>query len=146
MKNSDTLFKDMGGNEHISCVPCKSFLGGPEPEACTHFQDYLTSDEEEALARLRQIKEEARMLRGRIRGLENAIELASSGESEKIASGIAEEQRYDCEGLRRELEECSSRLVELRGHWRDWQKRREQANYRKMVLLGHYPWQETAAS
>jgi hypothetical protein len=122
------------------CLPCQAFGKGPLEAACTPFKDYVTPEEEEVMGMLRELKEKARELRGKIRGLEHAMTMlptsngAGEGESPYAHPGHGE--------MRREMHECVEQLEALRGEWKEWEARREAERERKMVLLGHGEWRE----
>jgi hypothetical protein len=122
------------------CPPCGDFLDGPEPAACTRFQDYLTPEEEEVLAMLREIKERARLVRGKIRGIEMAMAMA--GQSDGCATGQGDDRVLSAGhgSMHEEMAACLGEMEALRGAWREWTARREAENERKLVLLGHRPW------
>ncbi len=101
-------------------------------EECTLFEDYLTAEEEGALSTLRKLKEESHKVRDKIRGLEEALELAPQNQSQSAFHKTRE-------GLHRELWVCFQQLEKLRSVWKEWETRREAANGRKMVLLGYSP-------
>lgn len=124
------------------CLPCETFLGGPEPEACMRFQDYLTPEEEEVLAMLRKLKKQARDLKGKMQGYARAVEMELM---EKPAGDLTSQERQRRRGQRGIYEEwqaCQKQLDDLRLQWKDLEKRKEEAHHRKMVLLGHRPWEE----
>jgi hypothetical protein len=133
---------DIAESRDEVCVPCEDFLGGPEPEACIHFKDYLSVEEEEVLAMLRQLKEQARTLRGKMRGLEKAMEGSLPGKPQETSSGEDDNRSRADEDLHEEWKACSQQLDELRALWKRWELRKEEANRRKMVLLGHLPWED----
>jgi len=93
-------------------------------------QDYLTAEEETGLSTLRRLKKESREIIGKIRGLEEALELVPQNQS-KSAFHKAQES------LHRELGVYFQQLEKLRDLWKEWEGHRELANRRKMVLLGY---------
>jgi hypothetical protein len=123
------------------CPPCEAFVGEAKPETCAFFQDYLTDEEQEVLETLRQLKSRARTLRGKIRGIEQALKMADTGDQGKSAEG--RKRKRAPQALYRELEKCRGQLDELRETWKEWEARRENAHHRKMVLLGHRPGEST---
>jgi len=119
------------GNAESTCFPCEAFAGGPEPSACTRGADYLSTEEEQILISLRELKAQARFLRGKIRGIQFARDM---GGAQEPAS----------ETLARELRSAMAEMEELRGVWEELQERLKRANARKLALLGHGPWQDAA--
>lgn len=115
------------------CIPCEAFAGGPEPAACSRGSDYLSHEEEQILAVLRDLKERARFLRGKIKSIGFAQEGGSAG-----AEGPGD-------SLRRELREAMGDLDALRKEWRQWEARLRKANARKLALLGHGRWEEAGS-
>lgn len=115
------------------CIPCEAFAGGPGPAACTRGSDYLSPEEEQILAVLRDLKERARFLRGSVKGIGFAQEGGSPGPEGLQGPG---------DSLRRELREAMDDLDALRKEWRQWEARLRKANARKLALLGHKPWEE----
>lgn len=115
------------------CIPCEAFAGGPEPCACTRSTDYLSPEEEQILAVLRDLKGKARFLRGKIRGIGFAKEMGSLR-----ADGL----QGPGDSLARELREAMADLDALREEWHEWGARLKKANARKLALLGHGPWEE----
>jgi hypothetical protein len=129
----------VGGSEE-PCVACEVFLGGPEPEACTRFQGYLTQDEEEVLAMLRSLKNQAREVMAKIRGIGQALDMGLVVKPERALSQEEKARREAQDGLYAELRSCTQQLEELRTLWKEWEARRAEAHHRKMVLLGHEEW------
>jgi hypothetical protein len=127
-------------DEFNTCIPCETLLGGPEPEACIHFKDYLTPEEEEVLATLRTLKAQARELRSKIKGIEQVMDWDLLNTPDLALSPSERDRRQKQDELYVEFEACSRQLEELRATWKDWQRRREEEHHRKMVLLGHRPW------
>ena len=115
-----------------ACQPCEINMGEEKDKDCAQFQDYLTAEEEEALSTLRKLKEESHKIRDKMRGLEEAFELAPQNQSQSVFHKTQE-------GLHRELGVCFQQLEKLRSVWKEWETRREEANGRKMVLLGYSP-------
>ncbi|MEJ5378360.1 MAG: hypothetical protein WHX93_17430 [bacterium] len=121
--------KDKGLQAQEICFPCEVFVGKGEPKACSRPTDYLSREEEEILSALRELKEKVRFLRGQIRGLQAALEMAEDGE------GVKEE-------LSGELREAMAEMQELRKAWEEMESRLKKANARKLALLGHGPWED----
>jgi hypothetical protein len=126
-----------------ACIPCESFLGGEKPEACTHFQDYLTPEEEEVLAMLRSLKKDARGLNAKVRALAQKIDMDLMGKPESSLSPEEKDRRKAQESLYKEWQDFSKQLEELRALWKEWTDRRDEAQHRKMVLLGHRRWSKS---
>jgi hypothetical protein len=83
----------------------------------------LTPEEEAILAKMREIREQAHPITerlGRIRLLSGA----------SPADSIPEKDQDEWNAL-------SARLQDLRAEWKKWRKELEEANERKLVLLGH---------
>jgi len=114
-----------------ACLPCEADMGERKKD-CIPFQGYLTPEEEEVLAMLRKLKEESHKIGDKIRTLEGDIKSASQDQP-KSAFG------YVHEGLHTDLSVCFQQLENLRMAWKEWEARREEANRRKMVLLGYGP-------
>jgi hypothetical protein len=131
--------KDSGESNQAACVPCEAFLGGDKPEACTLFQDYLTPEEEEVLAMLRSLKRDARSLSGKIQELAKSIDMALVEKPEASLSPEERDRRKAQESLYEEWQDLSKQLEKLRVLWKEWTERRDKAQHRKMVLLGHLP-------
>ena len=132
---------DDGPKVHEDCLPCEAFLGEPEPGACTRFKDYITPEEEQVLSMLRDLKEQVRFLRGKIRGMEYAIRLAPESNPGKASTGRERDKGVGGpDPLQEEMAACVQQLEELRATWKEWEVRREEARNRKMALLGHGPW------
>ncbi len=121
----------MEGESRTDCLPCEVGRGERKKD-CIAFQGYLTPEEEEVLSVLRKLKEESRKIGDKIRTLEEDIKSASRDQT-KQAFG------YVQEGMQKELSVCFQELEKLRNSWREWAARREEANRRKMVLLGYGP-------
>lgn len=113
------------------CLPCEVFAGGPEPSACSRGGDYLSREEEEILRSLRELKEKARFLRGKIRGIEFAREMGQAMEGARKEFSA-------------ELEAAMAEMQELRKAWEELEAQLKKANARKLALLGHAPWEEAA--
>ena len=125
------------------CSPCQDFLGGPKPDVCTAFQDYITPEEEEILATLRRLKGEVRELQGKIKGMEMARKMANGiGASSREAPREGEERPDPSGFIAGEMRECVEQLEQLRVVWKEWEQRRDKAQRRKMALLGHAPWED----
>lgn len=94
--------------------------------ACVKARDYVSEEEEEILRDLRALKEQARSLRGRIKGMRFAepTGCAYEGDSGSLAQG---------------LEAAMAEMEELRRAWADLEARLKRANARKLALLGHGP-------
>ena len=114
------------------CRPCDINMSEQKQEGCTLFQEYLTAEEEDILSMLRRLKKESRDIKGKIRELEEALELASHDQS-KSAFHKAQE------GLHGELGAYFEQLEKLRDLWKKWEGRREVANRRKILFLGYSP-------
>jgi hypothetical protein len=135
--------KDKSGLKGAPCAPCEAFLGGKAPEACTHFQDYLTAEEEEVLAMLRSLKKDARSLNDKIRELARSIDVDLMRKPEKSLAPEERDRREAQAGIYEEWKGLSKQLDELRTLWKEWTERRDKAQHRKMVLLGHVPWSDS---
>jgi len=125
------------GKGEEPCLPCETFIGGAEPEACARFQGYLTPEEEEVLSKLRGLKEEARQVMAKIKGIGQTIDMGPQGRPDGV---LSPQDQEGWETLHGELKSCTEQLERLRGLWREWEARREEAHHRKMVLLGHAQW------
>lgn len=134
--------EDTQESKDNACVPCEVFVGGPKPDACLRFKEYLTPEEEEVLSMLRQLKEQARALRGKIRGLDRVLDKALLSKPEESLSQGEKDHYRAQKDLYEKWKACSEQLEELRAIWKEWEARREEARHRKMVLLGHAPWGE----
>ena len=99
----------------------------------------FTPEEEEVLARLRELKEQARELRGKIRGIDQTIEKELFEKPDHTLTGSEKERKNTQAELYEEWKSCSQRLQELRTVWKEWQVRKEEAYRRKMIMLGHLP-------
>ncbi|MGQ9652569.1 MAG: hypothetical protein ACUVXD_00730 [Thermodesulfobacteriota bacterium] len=106
------------------CLPCE--VAGEGSLACVKARDYVSEEEEEILRDLRALKEQARSLRGRIKGMRFAdpTGCADEGDSGSLAQG---------------LEAAIAEMEELRRAWADLEARLKRANARKLALLGHGP-------
>ena len=93
-----------------SCGPCKP-------------NQALTCEEETILAKMREVKVQARAVADRMKQIGP---LAREGRSEGSANGEEAEWR-----------ELFHQLDELRNQWSQWQGRLEEAIERKLILLGH---------
>ncbi len=114
------------------CLPCEASLMEERDKDCILFQDYLTSEEEDILSALRKLREESRKIKDKIRGLEEGLNLRAQNQPESAF-------HKDQEALHRELGGCFEQLEKLRNVWKEWGPRREEANRRKMALLGYNP-------
>lgn len=123
--------RELGRNNGI-CFPCEVYAGGPEPSACSRGGDYLSREEEDILRSLRELKDKARFLRGQIKGIEFAGEMAH------VVEGAKRE-------LSTELEAAMAEMQELRKAWKDLEARLRKANARKLALLGHGPWEDAGS-
>lgn len=114
--------KQQSDHEDNLCPPCEAFGGGPP--ACAKAWDYVSDEEEEILCDLRALKQEARSLKARIKG----IRLADlPGRAHEGGRG----------SLARELEGAMAEMEELRKVWGELEARLKEANARKLALLGH---------
>jgi hypothetical protein len=84
----------------------------PQHAACPGAVRIPTEKEETALAEMRQIKRQVRLLKERLKGLE--------------ASGALEEIRA-----------VKNDLAVLKKTWNEWERRRKAAARERMILLGH---------
>jgi hypothetical protein len=114
------------------CLPCEVNAGERRNGDCIAIQDYLSVEEEDVLSRLRELKEEFHKTKDKIRGLEETLK---SGSYQQPGSPF----HRDPEGLRGELQVCFEQLERLRRVWKEQEALWEEANRRKMVLLGHSP-------
>lgn len=135
--------RTQGGNGQQPCLSCETFVGGPEPEACVRFQGYLTPEEEEVLSMLRSLKEQARQVTAKLRGIGQAMEM---GPYVRPDGALPAQEQGSWETLHEEFKSCTEQLERLRGLWKEWEARREEAHHRKMVLLGHEPWEDEGRS
>jgi len=108
----------------------EEFLGNGQPPVCPGEIGYLTREEEEILLAMKEIKDRARFVLGKIRGL---------GEAQRMERG---EGAQGSEFFRSQMEECMKELETLRTEWKLWEVKLEKAKARKMALLGHGPWED----
>lgn len=120
--------RELHSNNGI-CFPCEVYAGGPEPSACNRGGEYLSTEEEEILRSLKELKEKARFLRGQIRALEFACEMGQVGEEERSKFSA-------------QLDSAMAEMQELRKAWAEAEARLKKANARKLALLGHGPWDD----
>ncbi len=97
----------------------------PDPEqgceTCAPKQA-LSPDEETALARMREVKNQVREVNERLR---------------EIKPFKGEPTRSDAPEENAEWQELFNKLEDLRGRWVEWRAKRDDAIDRKMVSLGH---------
>lgn len=83
---------------------------------------YVTCDEEEILAEMRNIKEQVRPISDRLRTIESGSDFRPAAEEHAPSNEWTE--------LKRQLED-------LRSQWRNWEERLDEAIERKLIMLGH---------
>jgi len=116
---------------------CIGSAADNEPPCQCQEKDYLIKEEEDALAELRKIKQQATAAKKRFEELQKDIdsEFLKKG---KNRLNPEEKSRYvQQEKLGAELGECEKRIEELRSQWKDWDEKRKQATRKKLILLGH---------
>ena len=96
-----------------------------EEAPCTLFKDYLTEEEETILFDIRAIHKEATEIKNRLKSMDSS-ETESAPEGSTQGKSKEEERR----SLQKELNELREKRKELN-------KQKEDANHRKMVMLGH---------
>lgn len=119
--------------------PCEPLTEGKGSEACPFFKGYLTDEEVQILSMLRELKERAREVRGKMRLLQRDLDGDLLVRPEQELTPCQRRRRQAQEALHRQWSECARRLEELRRQWRQWERMRWEAHHRKMVLLGHRP-------
>lgn len=112
------------------CGFCEGSLGNGGAPLCPSEMGYLTREEEEILLAMKEIKDRARFVLGKIRGLR---------EAQRMERG---EGAQGSEFFRSQMEECMKELETLRTEWKLWEVKLEKAKARKMALLGHGPWED----
>ena len=116
---------------------CVGSAAGNEPACVCQEKDYLIKEEEDALAELRKIKQQATLAKNRFKDLQNGID-SEFLKKEEARLNPEEKSRYaQQKKLRAELRECEKRIQELRSQWKDWDEKRKQATRKKMIILGH---------
>ena len=83
---------------------------------------YVTCDEESVLAKMRELKEQARPISVRLQEIERSA--GGSGTGGRVEYGD-------------EWSALSGRLESLRTQWAEWEQQLDAAIERKMILLGH---------
>jgi cytochrome c553 len=117
------------------CIPCRDLPGGED--SCTAFVDYLTREEEEILALMRETKERATELKARMREIARELDPHEVESLKAYHDGPEKPSEGEPGELRQDWVRCQSELEELRRLWRELEKKKEEAHHRKMVLLGH---------
>ena len=117
---------------------CETFLGVSD-DVCTRYKDYLTQEEEEVLRMLRDLREQAVRLKGKIKNIEKTVRTEYPDSAVHAIPEEEKERLLAKKGLFDEWRDCTDRLEELRAVWKDWQVKKEEAHHRKMVMLGHRP-------
>lgn len=122
-------------NKHYPSNPChpddqSPFCSCPE-------RDYLIKEEEEALAKLWEIKQEANAVKAEIRGLQGSIELDLLEKAENVAVSAEGGAESKHGGLVTALRQREERLKELKALWNEWDRKRKRANREKLIRLGH---------
>jgi hypothetical protein len=121
----------MGKKFEEVCLPCQMEMGVRKKD-CIPFQGYLTPEEEEAFSTFRRLKVKSQEIRHKIWTIQQKIKLAPQGQSR---GGLHNVQ----EGLCTESSVYFEQLEKLRKVWKEWEARREEANRRKMAILGYGP-------
>ncbi len=116
-------------HEISPCPPCEA--AGEGSLACVKARDYVSEEEAEILRELRALKERARSLRGRIKGI-------------RLADLTGRADEGDSESLVRGLGTAAAQMEELRRAWADLEAKLKRANARKLALLGHGPGEVAA--
>ena len=116
---------------------CVGSTAGNEPTCVCQEKDYLIKEEEDALAELRKIKQQATSAKKHFKNLQKDVD-SEFLKKEKDRLSPEEKSRYvQQEKLRAELRECEERIEGLRSQWKDWDEKRKQATRKKMIILGH---------
>ena len=100
-------------------------------------KDYLIKEEEDALAELRKIKQQATSAKKHFKDLQKGIDSEFLKKGKDLLNPEEKSRYVQQEKLRAELRECEERIEELRSQWKDWDEKRKQATRKKMILLGH---------
>jgi len=120
--------------QHQTCLGSSA---DPESACLCPEKDYLIKEEDDALAELRRIKNQATLAKKRCANLQKEI---NSELLEKNEASLNPEERGNYaqqKKLHAELKECEESIEALRSQWKDWDNKRKQATRKKMILLGH---------
>lgn len=120
--------------QHQACIG--SAVDNEPPCQCQE-KDYLIKEEEDALAELRKIKQQANAAKKRFKALQNDIDSEFLKKEKGLLNPEETLRHVQQEKLGAELRECEKRIEELRSQWKDWDEKRKQATRKKMILLGH---------
>lgn len=82
----------------------------------------LSFEEEAVLGQMRALKDQVRPIADRMK---------------QIREDLARSVDGDRAGLQSEWGELSGQLDSLRGQWKDWEVKLDEAIHRKLVMLGH---------
>jgi len=127
--------KDVIGNGQFQAC-----IGSPNENenACQrHQKDYLIEEEEEALSKLRQIKQQATSYKKRLNDLKKIIDYDLLKKEKERLSPEEKLRWAEQEKLYAELNNYSDRLEKLRSQWKIWDDKRKKATKVKMIRLGH---------
>jgi hypothetical protein len=102
-------------------VQCNPFavVSDDDPSCGCGLKDVVTREEEEILAKMREIKDQVRPVANKLREVQASMAQPASGETSSEFAGIY------------------AQIEELRREWKDWEKKLEAAIERKMIMLGH---------
>jgi len=103
------------------CVPFPAYAQASSCSTCDQ-HDYVTHEEHAILTRMRALKKEVRFISLRLRDIE-------AGLGDHGATGSFEEPA--------EWGELGRRLESLRGEWREWERKLDDAIENKLIRLGH---------
>jgi vacuolar-type H+-ATPase subunit I/STV1 len=106
-----------------SSFACNPFavVSEDDPRCGCVLKEVVTREEEEILAKMREIKEDVRPVANKLRDVQASMGKTGQGEPSS------------------EFARSYEQIEELRREWKEWERKLEEAIERKMIMLGHRP-------